>query len=198
MVRHRTRFYLPSESGGKPEHAPTYDPTYKLPGAGYVSTATDIARFGDALLHGKLLDQTGTNRLFAEEATADGKSTGYALGFRVDDYYLRRAGLDYWRYLQWEVVDDWKTLLERLPGAEPWLFTKKAETSYSAVQFHREDVLVFGCESTGLPEKLLDAFPTRRLRIPIRSQVRSLNLSNCVAIASYEALRQWERCDWDG
>lgn len=113
------------------------------------------------------------------------------LGFRGDDYYLRRAGLDYWRYLQWEVVDDWETLLERLPGVEPWLFTKKAETPYSAVQFHHEDVLVFGCESTGLPDKLLDAFPTRRLRIPIRPQVRSLNLSNCVAIVSYEALRQW-------
>lgn len=85
MVAHRARFYLPSETGSVPEHAPTYDPTHKLPGAGYVSTATDIARFGDALLDGTLLDDVGMRRLFTEATTTDGKGTGYALGFQLDE-----------------------------------------------------------------------------------------------------------------
>ena len=113
------------------------------------------------------------------------------LGFRTDDYYLRRAGLDYWRHLLWEVVDDWSTLLRRLPARQPWLFTKSAERPYTDVCYEPADVLVFGSESTGLPEQILNAYPERRLRIPIRPQVRSLNLSNAVAVAVYEAQRQW-------
>jgi len=114
------------------------------------------------------------------------------LGFRVDDYHLRRAGLDYWEHLEWEVVDDWAALLERLPGARPWLFTKKAERVYTSVAFEQGDVLVFGCETSGLPSSLLEQYEGRTLMIPIRAQVRSLNLSNCVAIATYEARRQWD------
>ena len=114
------------------------------------------------------------------------------LGFRVDDYYLRRAGLDYWQHLAWEAVDDWNTLLKKLPRRSPWLFSKHAGTAYTAVTYQREDVLVFGPESTGLPRSLFETHPDRGLRIPIRSQVRSLNLSNSVAIAAYEALRQWQ------
>jgi tRNA (cytidine/uridine-2'-O-)-methyltransferase len=114
------------------------------------------------------------------------------LGFRVDDYYLRRAGLDYWEHLEWEVVDDWPSLLARLPDRQPWLFTKTAQRSYTSVQYAPEDVLVFGSESQGLPPSLLAADRERTLRIPIRPQVRSLNLSNSVAIAVYEALRQWD------
>jgi tRNA (cytidine/uridine-2'-O-)-methyltransferase len=118
------------------------------------------------------------------------------LGFRIDDYYLRRAGLDYWEHLEWEVVDDWAALVARLtveaPRREPWLFTKKATRSYTDVKFERGDVLVFGSESQGLPASLLESNSERALRIPIRPQVRSLNLSNSVAIAAYEALRQWQ------
>ena len=114
------------------------------------------------------------------------------LGFRVDDYYLRRAGLDYWEHLEWQVVDNWNDLQSALPGGHRWLFTKKAERSYLDAQFQPADVLVFGSESSGLPDSLLDAHPTdSRLRIPTRAEVRSLNLSNAVAVASYEALRQW-------
>ncbi|HEV3137375.1 MAG TPA: TrmH family RNA methyltransferase, partial [Pirellulales bacterium] len=57
------------------------------------------------------------------------------LGFRLDDYYLRRAGLDYWQHLEWEVVDDWDALIEKLPSRQPWFFTKTAETSYTQVRF---------------------------------------------------------------
>ena len=117
------------------------------------------------------------------------------LGFRIDDYYLRRAGLDYWEHLEWEVADDWRSLIERLkestPRSEPWLFTKTSERSYTSVNFERGDILVFGSESAGLPPTILEANRDRALRIPIRPQVRSLNLSNSVAIAAYEALRQW-------
>jgi len=113
------------------------------------------------------------------------------LGFRVDDYYLRRAGLDYWELLEWEVVDDWDALLARLPAREPYFFTKMAQREYLTPCYEPGDVLVFGSESRGLPESLLTKYAERTLRIPIRDAVRSLNLSNAVAVAAYEALRQW-------
>jgi tRNA (cytidine/uridine-2'-O-)-methyltransferase len=113
------------------------------------------------------------------------------LGFRVDDYYLRRAGLDYWQHLAWQVVDDWAELTDHLPAERHWYFTKTAERVYCDPQFVAGDVLVFGCESRGLPKELLDERPSRSLRIPTRAEVRSLNLSNCVAVAAYEVMRQW-------
>jgi len=112
------------------------------------------------------------------------------LGFRVDDYYLRRAGLDYWQHLEWEVADDWPSLVEQLAERRFWYFSKKATQSYLDVPLGRGDVLVFGSESKGLPEKLLTEQQEHCLRIPTRDDVRSLNLSNSVAIAAYETLRQ--------
>lgn len=114
------------------------------------------------------------------------------LGFRVDDYYLRRAGLDYWEHLTWQVVENWEELQYNLRNQRQWLFTKKAQRSYLDVAYQRGDVLVFGSESSGLPETLLSQHPHAQLRIPTRSEVRSLNLSNAVAVAAYEALRQWQ------
>lgn len=114
------------------------------------------------------------------------------LGFRVDDYYLRRAGLDYWEHLAWEVVGTWDELRAALSDRRFWLFTKKAKRPYTDVAYARGDALVFGSESAGLPDALLASDATAQLRIPTRSEVRSLNLSNAVAVASYEALRQWE------
>ncbi len=113
------------------------------------------------------------------------------LGFRVDDYYLRRAGLDYWQHLAWQVVDDWAELCANVPADRHWYFTKKAERLYTEPDYAEGDVLVFGCESRGLPDELL-AESQRCLRIPTRPEVRSLNLSNSVAIAAYEVLRQWQ------
>ena len=112
------------------------------------------------------------------------------LGFRLDDYYLRRAGLDYWPHLEWEAVDDWTALVARLAGRRFWFFSKAAERNYADVAYGRGDVLVFGSESQGLPESLRTENHDQLLRIPIREQVRSLNLSNAVAIVLYEALRQ--------
>ena len=113
------------------------------------------------------------------------------LGFRVDDYYLRRAGLDYWEHLEWEVVNDWQHLLERLPQREPYFFTKTATKPYTEIAYEPGDILVFGSESQGLPPSLLEANRPRALRIPIRPAARSLNLSNSVAIVVFEALRQF-------
>lgn len=112
------------------------------------------------------------------------------LGFRVDDYHLRRAGMDYWQRLEWEVVDDWNALSQALPQRTFWYFSRKAQREYIEASFQREDVLVFGSESTGLPDWLRSRQTEQNLRIPIRSDVRSLNLSNSVAIALYEARRQ--------
>jgi len=114
------------------------------------------------------------------------------LGFRMDDHYLRRAGLDYWQYLEWEAVDNWDALTDRLAPRRTWYFSKTAATPYTRVAFKTGDVLVFGPESQGLPEEMLKANLDHALRIPIRPQVRSLNLAASVAIITFEALRQWE------
>ena len=114
------------------------------------------------------------------------------LGFRLDARHLRRAGLDYWEHLEWEVVDDWETLGTRLPTRSGWFFSKTAATPYTAVRYQPGDVLVFGSETQGLPPSLLQAYAARRLRIPMRPQVRSLNLACAVGVAAYEAVRQIE------
>ena len=116
------------------------------------------------------------------------------LGFKLDDYYLRRAGLDYWDELEWEVADSWADLQPRLDAAgagDRWLFEAGATRPYTEAAYRRGDVLVFGSESKGLPHDLMAAHAARLLTIPSRPQVRSLNLSNCAAIVAYEALRQW-------
>lgn len=111
------------------------------------------------------------------------------LGFSLEDRYLKRAGLDYWPWIDVTVVDDWRAALT---DERAWLFTAHAERSYVDADFAEGDALVFGCESVGLPAALLDAFPAeRRLRIPmVTTHVRSLNLAQCAAIALYEARRQ--------
>jgi len=112
------------------------------------------------------------------------------LGFDVSAKARRRAGLDYWEHLVWQVVDDWPTLLKQLPAHRMWMFSKTATRPYTSARFQAGDVLVFGCETAGLPPELLAARPERNLRIPIRPQVRSLNLACAVGVAAYEALRQ--------
>ncbi|HEY4310365.1 MAG TPA: tRNA (cytidine(34)-2'-O)-methyltransferase [Pirellulales bacterium] len=115
------------------------------------------------------------------------------LGFRLDDYYLRRAGLDYWPHLEWEAVDDWAALVANLPSQRFYYFTKTATRSYTTVSYQPGDVAVFGSESQGLPAAILEPNRETALRIPIRPAARSLNLSNSVAIVTFEARRQWEQ-----
>ena len=116
------------------------------------------------------------------------------LGFQIDDYHLRRAGLDYWDELEWEAVDSWPHLLERLAAegaGSMWLFSARARRSYLDVAYTEGDVIVFGRESRGLPAEITSAHADRLLAIPSRPQVRSLNVANCAAIVAYEAIRQW-------
>ena len=113
------------------------------------------------------------------------------LGFRVDHRHLRRAGLDYWQHLVWETVDDWDSLRGRFPDRRPWLFSKKADREYTDVEYAAGDVFVFGSESQGLPDSLLEAHPERCLRVPIRPDTLSLNLSVTVGVAAFEAKRQF-------
>lgn len=115
------------------------------------------------------------------------------LGFRIDEKTLRRAGLDYWEHLEWEAVDNWQALTERLSLDRAWYLTKTAKRSYLDVNYELGDTLVFGSETAGLPPWLLEPNRERAIRIPIRPQVRSLNLSNSAAILAYEACAQWRR-----
>lgn len=113
------------------------------------------------------------------------------LGFQVTDQNLRRAGLDYWQHLEWETVDNWEALTAQLPFERFWCFTKFGQRTYTDASYQEGDVLLFGRESQGLPEDIRQAAGDRALQIPTRSDVRSLNLSNAVAVAGYEALRQF-------
>lgn len=112
------------------------------------------------------------------------------LGFRVDEHHLRRAGLDYWQHLVWETVEDWPTLVQRLPEHRMWFLSKHAKHSYTKVQYSTNDVFVFGSETSGLPSSIMESYQDKLLRIPMHEPVRSLNLSNAVAIVMYEADRQ--------
>jgi tRNA (cytidine/uridine-2'-O-)-methyltransferase len=118
------------------------------------------------------------------------------LGFRVDDHAVRRAGLDYWHLVEVHRHDDLEAAERAIAESEPhraatsWLFTGKSRTSFLDVSFRLGDRLVFGRESVGLPESLLEQRRDRTVAIPTLGQVRSLNLSNSVALAVYEALRQ--------
>ena len=113
------------------------------------------------------------------------------LGFRTDDASLKRAGLDYWPSVKLEYHDSFAELQEKYPQGRFFYATTKATKRYSDVQFQDGDFLVFGKETKGLPPELIAANPDTSIRLPMRTEhVRSLNLSNSVAIMLYEALRQ--------
>ena len=112
------------------------------------------------------------------------------LGFQLDDRRLRRAGLDYHEYAALTVHAGWAAMLEALP-ARRFVFSSKATTRFDSVRYGRGDTLIFGPETRGLPAELVAAFdPGVRLRLPMVSGSRSLNLSNAVAVAIYEGWRQ--------
>lgn len=113
------------------------------------------------------------------------------LGFSMEDRQLRRAGLDYHELANIRVHADWAACQGHLGTRRMFAFTTRARAFYTQVQFARDDVLVFGAETRGLPETVLACFdPPARLRLPMRPGNRSLNLSNAVAVAVFEAWRQ--------
>lgn len=114
------------------------------------------------------------------------------LGFRLDEKSLRRAGLDYWHDLDVTVYDNYEDFLNRNPEAESRMFfaTTKARQTYAQVAYQPGDYIMFGKESAGIPEEILVEHPAESIRIPMVPGMRSLNLSNSVAVVLYEALRQ--------
>lgn len=112
------------------------------------------------------------------------------LGFEVSDKYLKRAGLDYWQYADISYWDNFEQLEQANAGATFYYFTTKGRKRHCDAAFKEGDFLVFGKETKGLPEELLVLHPEECLRIPMLGELRSLNLSNSVAIAVYEGLRQ--------
>ena len=114
------------------------------------------------------------------------------LGFKLDNAQLRRAGMDYWQHLDWHRWPAWTAFQNSLrPGARLWFIESNGPRLYSEVQYSDADYLVFGRETAGLPKKLLEENRDNWLRIPMfNPNARSLNLSNCVGLVLFEALRQ--------
>ncbi|WP_031513506.1 tRNA (uridine(34)/cytosine(34)/5-carboxymethylaminomethyluridine(34)-2'-O)-methyltransferase TrmL [Desulfofalx alkaliphila] len=112
------------------------------------------------------------------------------LGFSTDDKHLKRAGLDYWHTLDLHYYDNFAQVQQKYPQGRFWYVTTKGSRSYSEIKYQPGDFLVFGKETAGLPKELLAANKDKCIRIPMIAGMRSLNLSNSVAIVLYEALRQ--------
>lgn len=113
------------------------------------------------------------------------------LGFRVDDRSLKRAGMDYWQHLDWEVADSWDAIRRQLPEAQVWCLTKAATRLVWDATFQRGDILLFGSESRGLPLSILNENAAHSLKLPMHELVRSLNLASTANTVAYEAVRQF-------
>lgn len=112
------------------------------------------------------------------------------LGFKLNEKMLKRAGLDYWDKLDVTVYDDYADFQKKNPGAKIYMATTKAQKTYCDVSYEDDCYIMFGKESAGIPESILQKYPETSIRIPMIGDTRSLNLSNSVAIVLYEALRQ--------
>lgn len=112
------------------------------------------------------------------------------LGFHLDEKSIKRAGMDYWEHLDVTRYMNYEEFLKKHPGAKIWMATTKAHQSYTDVSYGEDDFIMFGKESAGIPEEILVDNEDRCIRIPMLPAIRSLNLSNSVAIVLYEALRQ--------
>lgn len=114
------------------------------------------------------------------------------LGFRLNEKAIQRAGMDYWNDLDVTTYLNYEDFLAKNPGAKIYMATTKARQTYAEVQYEEDCYIMFGKESAGIPEEILVKHPEECLRIPMWGEIRSLNLSNSVAIVLYEALRQNE------
>ena len=112
------------------------------------------------------------------------------LGFHLDDRSIKRAGMDYWHQLDVRRYINYEDFLEKNPGAVIYMATTKAKKVYTQVSYEEDCYIMFGKESAGIPEEILKNNKERCVRIPMNEEIRSLNLSNSVAIMLYEALRQ--------
>ena len=123
-------------------------------------------------------------------ATGTGLHLIEPLGFRLDEKSIKRAGMDYWEHLDYKRYINFEDFKQQNPNAKIWMATTKAKHVYTDVEFGPDDFIMFGKESAGIPEEILVDYEETCIRIPMLSEIRSLNLSNSVAIVLYEALRQ--------
>ena len=112
------------------------------------------------------------------------------MGFQINEKQVKRAGLDYWDKLDYTIYDSYPDFLEKNPGAKIYMATTKAPKVYTEVNYEPDCYIMFGKESAGIPEEILMEHKDNCVRIPMINEIRSLNLSNSVAIVLYEALRQ--------
>jgi tRNA (cytidine/uridine-2'-O-)-methyltransferase len=113
------------------------------------------------------------------------------LGFEISDKYLKRSALDYWEFLDLKIYENWEDFLTQNPEANYWLLTIKTKKSYWDVEFKENDYLVFGSETRGLPEELLNTHKEKAITVPMKSKnARCLNLASTTQTVFYEAYRQ--------
>lgn len=149
-----------------------------------------MAKLNIVLVEPEIPQNTGN---IARTCAATGASLHLVrpLGFYIDDKKLKRAGLDYWHLLDITYYDDLNDFLEKTKGGRYFLFSTKGIHIHSDAEYPDNCYIIFGKETKGLPEELLMQYPESTVRIPMIDEARSLNLSNSVAIATYEVLRQW-------
>ncbi len=142
-------------------------------------------------------------------ATGTGLHLIEPLGFSLSEKHLKRAGMDYWDRLDVTTYVNWEEFCRKHPDAKIYYATTKAEQVYSEVHYEEDCYIMFGKESAGIPEEILKEHRKSCVRIPMAEEMRSLNLSNSVAVVLYEALRQNDfgqlkrqgqlhRLSWDG
>ena len=112
------------------------------------------------------------------------------MGFDISDKAVRRSGLDYWKFLDLHVYENFEDFKIKNPAAKIFMATTKAKKAYTEIRYKENDFIMFGKESAGIPEEILLDYETTSVRIPMIGEIRSLNLSNSVAVMLYEALRQ--------
>ena len=116
------------------------------------------------------------------------------LGFEISNSQLKRAGLDYWKHLDWFLHKSWQEWLSTVKNPDRiFFFTTKTDKPLESEEFQPGDWLVFGKETSGLPAELLGGFDGRRLAVPMYGPIRSYNLANTVSVAAYEVLRQFRK-----
>ena len=158
---------------------------------GHGARQTDSPRVNIVLVEPEIPPNTGN---IARVCAATGSTLHLIepLGFEIDDKRLARAGMDYWKQVTWRRWPHWAGFQSALPeGSRLWFIEQGAPRRYTAARFAANDYLVFGRETAGLPPQLLEQHREQWLDIPMANpEARSLNLSNCVAIVLFEALRQ--------
>jgi tRNA (cytidine/uridine-2'-O-)-methyltransferase len=144
----------------------------------------------EIILYEPEIPQNTGNIVRLAAATGCGLHLIEPLGFFWNDRYLKRSGLDYWELAKVEIHPSFHDFLEKHPQARPYYATTKSGIYYHTIKYNSDDFVVFGPETRGLPPQILERDPKRNIRLPMLPGLRSLNLSNSVAIITYEVLRQ--------